>query len=127
MKLKPQGYPITEKLKSKDELALLFKKGKWFSHGTLRIVSITSENPEISRLGVSVAKKIYKRAVDRNRIKRLLREAYRLNKEIYLEAFGKNKIAMIFYISPVLPQHFSEVENAFLKMCEAKKQLKKNT
>jgi ribonuclease P protein component len=119
--LKTKGYPKKEKLKSKDDLALLFKKGRWFSHGNLRIVFYKSNDLENGKFGVSVAKRIYKKAVDRNRIKRLLREAYRLHKPEYHEVFGEKTIAMLFYISNVRPNHFSEVEEGFLKMCKAKK------
>ena len=119
--MKDQGFPKKEKLKSKDDIALLFKKGKWFSHGSLRIVFVKYEEGNSAKFGVSAAKKIFKKAVDRNRIKRLLREAYRLNKEEYHTAFGENKIAMLFYISPQKPLHFSEVEKAFLELCEARK------
>ena len=121
MTLKTQTYSKAEKLKSKDELALLFKKGRWLTHGSLRIVFVKSEEFPASRFGVSAAKKIYKRAVDRNRLKRLLREVYRLNKEEYKQAFGENTIAMLFYISPVLPRNYSEVEDEFLKLCASKK------
>ena len=119
--MKTQGYPKKEKLKGKDDLTLLFKKGRWFSQGSLRIVFVKCEEDGSPKFGVSVAKKIYKKAVDRNRIKRLLREAYRLNKEEYQRAFGTDKIAMVFYISPQKPAHFSEIESEFLKLCEAKK------
>ena len=119
--MKTQTYPKKEKLKGKDDLALLFKKGKWFSHGNLRIVFVKCEEDGVPKFGVSVAKKIYKRAVDRNRIKRLLREAYRLNKETYQQAFGSNKIAMLFYISPEKPLHYTEIEQSFLQLCAAKK------
>lgn len=119
--MKNQGYPKKEKLKSKDDISLLFKKGKWFSHGTLRIAFVKCEEGNSAKFGVSVAKKIYKKAVDRNRIKRLLREAYRLNKDEYKNAFGENKIAMLFYISPKKPMHFLEVEKAFLELCRARK------
>lgn len=115
-----QGYSKKEKLKSKDDIALLFKKGKWFSHGTLRIAFVKCEENGLPKFGVSVAKKIYKKAVDRNRIKRLLREAYRLNKENYQKAFGTDKIAMLFYISPEKPLRYLEVEKAFLQLCEAR-------
>lgn len=119
--MKTQGYSKKEKLKSKDDIALLFKKGKWFSNGTLRIVFVKCEEGNSAKFGVSVVKKIYKKAVDRNRIKRLLREAYRLNKEKYQEAFGTDKIAMLLYISPEKPLHYLEIEKAFLQLCEAKK------
>ena len=123
-----QKYPPKEKLKQKREIDLLFAKGKWNSCGNLRIISIDlekkpQENFEISnqKVGVSVSKKFFKKAVHRNRIKRLLREAYRLNKEIFTDKFGKHSLSMIFWASKNLPQNYDEVERELLKLCESKK------
>ena len=123
-----QKYPPKEKLKKKSEIDLLFAKGKWNSCGNLRIISIDSEkkpqeNFEISnqKVGVSVSKKFFKKAVHRNRIKRLLREAYRLNKEIFTDKFGRLSLSMIFWASKNLPQNYDEVERELLKLCESKK------
>ena len=68
------------------------------------------------KVGVSVSKRYFKKAVDRNRAKRLLREVYRLNKPTFLEKFGKNSFTMIFYISPEKPKHYSDIEKDFLKL-----------
>ena len=74
-----QKYPRKEKLKQKREIDLLFEKGRWLSQGNLRIISLDLEKkPQEDfsltnqKFGVSVSKKYFKRAVDRNRIKRLL-------------------------------------------------------
>ncbi|MGC4129297.1 MAG: ribonuclease P protein component [Bergeyella sp.] len=120
-------YPKAEKLKQKKEISLLFEKGKWRTSGKLRIIfyafpqdeSVSeSQNP---KAGVSVSKRFFKKAVDRNRIKRLLRESYRLNKDAFAEKFGKNILAMIFWNSPEKPQHYKDVEEEFLKLCHSKK------
>ena len=123
-----QKYPRKEKLKQKREIDLLFAKGKWNFCGNLRIISIDlekkpQENFEISnqKVGVSVSKKFFKKAVHRNRIKRLLREAYRLNKEIFTDKFGKQSFSMICWASKNLPQNYDEVERELLKLCESKK------
>lgn len=47
----------------------------------VRAIAATSPQPGV-RLLVSVSKRLFKRAVDRNRVKRLLRESYRLNKHL---------------------------------------------
>jgi ribonuclease P protein component len=52
----------------------------------------TSEAPQVL---VSVSKRTFKRAVDRNRLKRLVREAYRLNKHRLLEAEGGHPVALL--------------------------------
>ncbi|WP_395046553.1 ribonuclease P protein component, partial [Flavobacterium sp.] len=49
------------------------------------------------KMGVSVSKKYFKKAVDRNYFKRVLRETYRLNKHLLLENSEKKYGFMFFY------------------------------
>ncbi|WP_426476409.1 ribonuclease P protein component [Chryseobacterium sp. CBSDS_008] len=117
-------YPRAEKLKKNTEIALLFEKGKWRTSGNLRIIILkdkTSLPIEAPRFGVSVSKRYFKRAVHRNRIKRLLRECYRLNKDLFKQSFGERTMAMLFWVSPEMPPKFQDVEAQFIKLCEAQK------
>ena len=96
-------YPKTEKLKSKTTIDLLFSKGKSVSKYPLRLVFVESDYgiPEDSdqklKMGVSVSKKYFKHAVDRNYFKRVLRETYRLNKHILIDNLDKKYAFMFFY------------------------------
>ena len=92
-------YPKSEKLKSKKTIDLLFSKGKSVSKFPLRLVYVTldEENDAKTTVGVSVSKKHFKHAVDRNYYKRILREAYRLNKYLLLNAVDKPYGFMLFY------------------------------
>jgi len=98
-------YPKTEKLKSKKTIDLLFSKGKSVSKYPLRLVYVESDYdiPEGSeqkiKMGVSVSKKYFKRAVDRNYFKRVLRETYRLNKQLLIDNLEKPHAFMLFYQS----------------------------
>ena len=121
-------FPKEEKLKHKREIDLLFAKGKWQTCGNMRIISIDLEKKpqedfliSNQKFGVSVSKRHFKKAVDRNRIKRLLRETYRLNKGIFTDAFGKNSISMIFWISKEKPSSFQSLEENFVTLCKSKK------
>lgn len=109
-------YPLEEKLKQKNDISLLFEKGKWTTCGCIRVISYSPENTTQHKVGVSVSKRYFKKAVDRNRAKRLLREAYRLHKPDFLTAFGSNSITMLFYISAQKPKHYLEIERDFLKL-----------
>jgi ribonuclease P protein component len=117
-------YSKAEKLKKETEIALLFEKGKWKTCGNLRII-ILKEKPNLpiekAKFGVSVSKKYFKKAVHRNRVKRLLREAYRLNKEVFKEAFGEKTFAMLFWVSSEIPSKSQEVEEQFIKLCTSQK------
>lgn len=92
------NYPKSEKLKSKNTIDLLFSEGKSVSKYPLRLVYVplneTMESP--IKFGVSVSKKYYKKAVDRNYFKRVLRESYRLNKHL-LPDFASKPYAMMFF------------------------------
>jgi len=67
------------------------------------------EDKVIAKTGVSVSKRNFKTAVDRNRIKRLLRESYRLNKATYFNNITTQYAFMILYIGTNKPT-FTEVE-----------------
>ena len=121
-------FPRAEKLKHKREIDLLFAKGKWLSCGNLRIISINLEKKpqedfavSNQKFGVSVSKRYFKKAVDRNKIKRLLREAYRLNKETFTEVFGSQTIVMIFWVSKEKPADYQSLEENFITLCKSKK------
>lgn len=94
-------YPKHEKLKSKTTIDLLFSEGKSVSKYPLRLVfaPITLEHGEQIKMGVSVSKKYFKKAVDRNYFKRVLRETYRLNKQLLLDNMDKPYALMFFYQS----------------------------
>ena len=92
-------YPNHQKLKSKTTIDSLFSEGKSVSKYPLRLVYVENIEPnaEVIKMGVSVSKKYFKKAVDRNYFKRLLRETYRLNKAILLENNEKKYAFMFFY------------------------------
>lgn len=92
-------YPNHQKLKSKTTIDSLFSEGKSVSKYPLRLVYVenTEHNAEVIKMGVSVSKKYFKKAVDRNYFKRILRETYRLNKAILLENNEKKYAFMFFY------------------------------
>ena len=109
-----------EKLCSQKIMGDLFLSGNTFLCYPVKIVwkkldVIPSQFP--AQVGFSVPKRLFKHAVDRNRLKRLLRESYRLHKAILYEKleFAGYRIAlMIIYIAKEeLP--FSKIEPALLK------------
>lgn len=91
-------YPKTEKLKSKIAIGLLFTEGKSVHKYPLRLVyNEGTFGEEGIKIGVSVSKKYFKKAVDRNYIKRVLRETYRLNKHLLVANLDKPYCFMFFY------------------------------
>lgn len=94
-----------DKLKSKKIIDALFSEGKSVSAYPLRLVYLQS-NFDASiktKAGVSVSKRHFKKAVDRNLIKRLIREAYRLNRHGYFNNITTQYALMILYIGNEKP------------------------
>lgn len=94
-------YSKNEKLKSKITIGLLFSEGKSVSKYPLRLVYYADDTVDAQKIkmGVSVSKKHFKKAVDRNYFKRVLRETYRLNKHLLIDSLDKPYAFMFFYQS----------------------------
>jgi len=103
-----------ERLKSKKLIEKLYAEGDSVKTFPLRMVYVqtahTSDFP--CQVGVSVAKKNYKLAVDRNRLKRLMRETYRLQKQIVYNNLDEPYVFMISYIG----REEIKYEDLYLKM-----------
>ena len=106
-------YSKIEKLKSKVLIEKLFDEGKSVVAFPLRLVFIGTEfdEPVKVKCGVSVSKRNFKKAVDRNRVKRLIREAYRLNKNSYFNNITTQYALMILYIGNDKPT-FDQTDKA---------------
>mgnify|MGYP006071779033 CR=1 FL=1 len=103
-----------ERLKSRKLIEKLYQDGSSVKSFPLRMVYLqtkhTSDFP--AQIGVSVSKRNFKSAVDRNRIKRLLRESYRLQKEIVYDHLEIPYVFMISYIAKEEVKH----EEIYAKM-----------
>lgn len=111
-------YNKHEKLKSKKLIDKLFTEGQSVSAYPFRLVYIQTTPDDADtpvKTGVSVSKKRFKKAVDRIRIKRLMREAYRLNKSTYFNNITTPYAFMILYIGSTEPT-YKQVEQTMNKL-----------
>ncbi|XOD67689.1 MAG: ribonuclease P protein component [Flavobacteriales bacterium Tduv] len=94
-----QTLKRNECLKGKPCIEEIFEKSLSLSVDFIRIVYLISKAqiPGQNKVGVSVSKRFFKRAVDRNRIKRLLKSAYRLNKNILKKSEDRSYQIMFIY------------------------------
>ncbi|RNC92307.1 MAG: ribonuclease P protein component [Allomuricauda sp.] len=101
-----------ERLKSQKQIELLFLKGSAITKFPFKLIYLPNLNPEDfhTKAGFVVPKKNFKSAVKRNRIKRLLREAYRRNKAFYFNNIEGKYALMILYLGRDVPS-FEVVEN----------------
>lgn len=106
-------YPKKEKLKSRKLIDQLFAQGKSVSDYPIKLIYLNTELPDDVKIqaGVAVPKKNFKSAVKRNRIKRLLREAYRLNKHHIFNNSEATFAFLFLYLGKEVPS-YPEIEKA---------------
>ena len=90
-----------ERLKGKKQIERLFTSGHSVGAFPLRVVYMESESTH--KIGVSVSKKHFKSAVDRNRIKRILRVAVKDQFCEVLEGLNLKYALMVLYVGKEMP------------------------
>lgn len=110
-----------ERLKSRKAIDELFQNGKRFTVPPFRVYYTITKGDAL-QFGVGASTKNLKKAVDRNRIKRQIREAYRLQKKSLQELVQNNKSALdlfIIYTEKELPDYqqiYAQVEKVISKI-----------
>lgn len=110
-----------ERLKSRKAIDELFQNGKRFTVPPFRVYYTITKGDAL-QFGVGASTKNFKKAVDRNRIKRQVREAYRLQKKTLQELVHNNKSAVnlfIIYTEKELPDYqriYAQIEKVISKL-----------
>ena len=106
-----------KKLKSKKAIDALFENGASIRKGALRLKHQIVENSIAHKTGFSVPKRFFKLAIHRNRVKRLLRESYRLQQYGLPIIEGNHLHLMWIYQSNKLPdqEHVKQLMEGIIK------------
>lgn len=97
-------FAKTERLKSEKIIGLLFREGQSYMAYPLRVVWMPlradPKFPAPVQVAVSVPKRRFKTAVERNLLKRRIRESWRLQKHLFLEKIGPERhlAVMLVYV-----------------------------
>ncbi len=109
-----------ERLSGKKAIDLLFAKGKGSSIAPLKLIIKTSLSTQIypARIMFVVPKKKFKRAHDRNLLKRRMREAYRINKNSFYKSLNEKelKVSCAFLYTGGKPDTYAVIEKALIEL-----------
>jgi ribonuclease P protein component len=108
-------FTKAERLSKEKIIKELFEKGSSFYLYPFKVIYIP--NPEkganaVNQVLISVSSRQFKRAVDRNKIKRRIREAYRLQKEVLNSRSEKTIFSFIYTAKEILP--YAELKEKLL-------------
>ena len=110
-------FPKKEKLTHKKHFERLFSEGKSLYAFPVKLlyIPVTFQDGTPIKVAVTAPKKKFKRAVHRNRIKRLLREAYRLNKFLVVNPVPTQFAFLFLYLGNTIP-NYKEVDRAMKQL-----------
>ena len=114
-----QTFKKEERVFLQKEIDLLFREGVSFISYPLRVIYIEKKAPSEADASIliSVSKRKFKQAVKRNRLKRLIRESYRLNKKPLCEFLEEKETGLLIaflFVGKELNQ-YKAIETAVVK------------
>lgn len=111
-----------ERLCSEKDIEKLFQQGKSVKQFPFRLLYSIEDDCSIasSKLAISVPKRLFKRAVKRNYLKRRIREAFRLNKNILYKTIISNNLSinMMVIYTHSLKLEYNEIDKAIRKLLD---------
>ncbi|HNV27788.1 MAG TPA: ribonuclease P protein component [Cyclobacteriaceae bacterium] len=117
-------FTKAERLSKEKLIQELFEKGSSFYLYPFKVVHRLSPDQGVEAVNqvlISVSTRQFKRAVDRNKVKRRVREAYRLQKEIIQSRSEKGIFSFIYTAKEILP--FAEIKGKLFLVLEKIKKL----
>jgi len=120
----PQTFTKVERLCNKSLIDKLFTRGRSFFHYPFKVVfRYADANDKFSgtypaKVLISISKRHFKRAVERNRIKRLVRESYRINKALLYKELEKRELKLtigILFTGKAVPT-YHETEKKIIEV-----------
>lgn len=116
-------FKKAERLSKEKTIQELFTKGSSFYLHPFKVVYILNPNQSATapQILISVSSRNFPRAIDRNLIKRRMREAYRLQKEIIQDGSKKGVFAFLYTSKTALP--FAEIKGKLFLVLEKIKKL----
>lgn len=109
------SFARSERLKSKESISTLFKEGEFIRKKFLALKFLPTDDGLPHKIAFSVPKRRFAKAVDRNRLKRRLLEAYRLNKGL-LTNFEGQALHLILIYNTSQEYDFHEIEATLKKL-----------
>ena len=116
-----ESFSKEERINSKKTIEELFKKGSSSHSYPYLLKYLPANSSDCHQVLISVSKKHFKKAVDRNLLKRRMREAYRKNKSLLYPSSKKFYIAIIYIGKEINPYQLMEH-----KLIKLMKRLPKN-
>lgn len=112
-----EKLPTILKLKSSKQITTLFANGQSVKAFPIILAYMPCELEVPFKVGFSVSKRNFKTAVDRNRIKRLLRENFRKNKYLFTDKNDQTFLLMFLFVGKELP-NYQQINKAILKVAK---------